>query len=282
MAGRNVGNLVRHHACKLSLFVGRQNQSAVHVEETARQSEGVDLVRVDDLDSERHLGVGVAHQVLPDSIHVLIDDRVLNHAGGLFDHHGVLLAHLDFGVGRVPIAQAAAANLAIADRVYVVLAARLHAGAWRPVCLQAYRSKRKGSQSPLPGSCWSWDRWLPEEWSRQVSARPIGPWPARSGRSKATMQIEAETARAFMGTPVPERILTIVGCHHAAGDPLPTQRRSCACSEAPVAEEPLRWATLYAQSRMSTAVPASPAHIHPVDLPVTNPRWFVSCCAGPP
>src|SRR5581483_1381180 len=48
-----------------------------------------------------------------------------DEAGALLDLVGVLLAHLDFAVGRVPVAQAAATDLAIAHSAYVLNAARL-------------------------------------------------------------------------------------------------------------------------------------------------------------
>ena len=117
---------MRHHAGQFGFLVGGENQPAVDVEKPAGQRERVDFVGINHLDRERNLGVGVPHQVLPDAIHVLIDDRVLHQAGGLLHHHGVLLAHLDFGLGRVPVAQAASANVPVADGIHVVLTATLH------------------------------------------------------------------------------------------------------------------------------------------------------------
>jgi hypothetical protein len=46
----DVRDLVRHQTCQLRLAVGRQNHSAVYVELSARQSEGVNLGRVNYLD----------------------------------------------------------------------------------------------------------------------------------------------------------------------------------------------------------------------------------------
>jgi len=120
---RYVRDLVGHHAGQFGLFVRCKDQSAINVKKASRQGESVDLVRVDDFDRERHLGVGVANQVLPNPVDVFVDDRVLHHAGGLFHHHGVLLAHLDFGFGGVPVAQTALPYPAVANGVDVVFAA---------------------------------------------------------------------------------------------------------------------------------------------------------------
>ncbi len=123
VASGDVRDLVRHHAGQLGFIVSSQNQAGVHVEESAGQSEGVDVVGIHDLDRERHLRIGVAHQVLAHAIDVLGDHRVLNHLRAGLDHHRVLLAHLDVGVDRVPVAQTLAGltHFAIADIVDIVL-----------------------------------------------------------------------------------------------------------------------------------------------------------------
>ena len=72
-----------------------------------------------------NLGVGVFDQVLADAVNVLDDDRVGDEVGGFFDFHRILLANADFPVGGVPVAQAAAADVASADGGDVVLAAGL-------------------------------------------------------------------------------------------------------------------------------------------------------------
>ena len=68
-------DLVRHHAGEFGFVVGRENQSAVDVEESAGQREGVDFIVIEDLDGEGHARVGVAHQVLTNAIDVFVDDR---------------------------------------------------------------------------------------------------------------------------------------------------------------------------------------------------------------
>src|SRR5215469_3111475 len=68
VTGSNMGDLVRHNTGKFGLFVSSQDQSRVYVEESAGQGESIDFVRVDNLDGERDLGIGVADQVLTDAI----------------------------------------------------------------------------------------------------------------------------------------------------------------------------------------------------------------------
>jgi hypothetical protein len=63
--GRNVRDFVGHHAGQLSFVIRGENQTRVHIQETSRLSECVDLLGINYLDSEGHFGVGVANQVLP-------------------------------------------------------------------------------------------------------------------------------------------------------------------------------------------------------------------------
>ena len=123
MARRDVGDLMCHHARELGFLVGCQNQPRIHIEEPTGQREGVHFIGIDDLDGERHLRVGVAHQVLPDSVHILIDHRVLNHLGAGFHHLGVFLAHTDLAFDRIPVSHAAAPDFTVADGIHVVLSA---------------------------------------------------------------------------------------------------------------------------------------------------------------
>src|SRR5205807_1170062 len=123
MARRHVSNLVGHHARQLGLFVRSQNQARVYVKEASGQSEGMDVIRVDNLNRERYLGVGVARQVLPDTIHIFVDHGVLNQLGTGFHLLGILLAHSNFAFDGIPVAQTPPAHLAVAYGVHVVLAA---------------------------------------------------------------------------------------------------------------------------------------------------------------
>ena len=123
MTGCDVRDLVRHDPGRTQLLRRPQGvESRVDIEETAGQCEGIDVIRVNDLDGERYLRVGVAYQVLADAVH-LGDHRVADHLGAGFHLLGIGLAHADFAFNRVPVAKAAAANLAVADGVHVVLAA---------------------------------------------------------------------------------------------------------------------------------------------------------------
>ncbi len=115
-----------HDPGQLRLLVGIQNQAGVDVEESAGQRQGVDLVRIDDLDGERNLAIGVLDDVLADAVDVFHDHRIGDELGALLDLRGVHLAHLDLGVGRVPVAHAAPADIAIAHCVHVVDAPRLY------------------------------------------------------------------------------------------------------------------------------------------------------------
>ena len=118
MAGGDVRDFMRHHARQLSFVIGGQNQPRVDVEKSARQREGVDLVGVDDLDGEGHLGIGVAHQVLADAVHILRDHRIGNQFRGVLNLLRILPAHGNLLVQRVPVpCTASATHVAVADRV---------------------------------------------------------------------------------------------------------------------------------------------------------------------
>ena len=128
VVGADVGDLVGHDAGKFGFFVGGQDEAGVDVEESAGQRHGVDLVGVDDLDGEGDFAVGVLDDVLADAVDVLDDDGVGDEVGGLLNLHGVLLAVADLPVGGVPVAHAAAADVACAYGVDVVFAAGLDVG----------------------------------------------------------------------------------------------------------------------------------------------------------
>ena len=79
---------MRHDSGQFRLFVSREYDARVHEDEPAREGKGVDAVVFDHLERERHLGVGVPDDILPDAVDELVDDRVLDepdltlHLGG--------------------------------------------------------------------------------------------------------------------------------------------------------------------------------------------------------
>ena len=126
--GADVGGLVGHDAGKFGLFVSGHDEAGVDVEEAAGKGHGVDLVRVDDLDGEGDLAIGVLDDVLTDAVDVFDDDGVGDEVGGLLDLHRVGLADADLPVGGVPVADAATADVAVAYGVDVIFAAGLDVG----------------------------------------------------------------------------------------------------------------------------------------------------------
>ena len=84
------------------------------------------MIVIDDFNCERHLRIGVAHQVLPDAIYVFVHHRIGHQFGALLHLLGVLLAHGDFLFDRVPIPQAFIADVAIANRIHIVETALLY------------------------------------------------------------------------------------------------------------------------------------------------------------
>ncbi len=102
-----------HDASHLGFFVSVEDEAGVDVEEAAGQCHGVDLVRIDDLDGERDLAVGVLDDVLADAVDVLFNDGIGDEVGAFLDLIGVGLAHLDFRVGGVPVAHTPAADVPV-------------------------------------------------------------------------------------------------------------------------------------------------------------------------
>ena len=124
VAGCHVRNFVRHHSGQLRFLVCRQDQSGIDIEKTTRQSEGIDVVGVDYLDCERHLRIGIAHQVLSHPVDVFSHHRVLDQLHRGFDLLGILLAHGDLFLHAIPVAQSGlAAHVAIAYSFDIRLAA---------------------------------------------------------------------------------------------------------------------------------------------------------------
>jgi hypothetical protein len=79
VARGDVRNFVGHDAGEFGLFLGAKDQAAVNIEKAAGEGEGVDFVRVNDLDGEGHARIGVADKVLADAVDVFGDDGIVNH-----------------------------------------------------------------------------------------------------------------------------------------------------------------------------------------------------------
>jgi hypothetical protein len=88
---------------------------AISWEEPARQRERVHLFGIQHFDGERNFGVGVAHQVLADPVHIFGDDRIIHNLGLAFDFLRQLLAYGDFLFQGVEID--ALTHIPIADLV---------------------------------------------------------------------------------------------------------------------------------------------------------------------
>jgi len=108
-----------HDAGEFRLFLGAQNQTAVDVEKSAGKREGVDFIRVDDLDGEGNSRVGIANQVLANAIDVFGDDGIVYQFRRTFDFLGQRFAEADFALDGLKIY--ALADVAIADRFDVIL-----------------------------------------------------------------------------------------------------------------------------------------------------------------
>ena len=89
-------DLMRHYAGHFGLGIGAQDQPAVNVEESAWQSEGIHHIGIDHLYGEGHLGVGVAHQVLPHTIDILTHHWIINQLGRALNLLRQGLAERDF------------------------------------------------------------------------------------------------------------------------------------------------------------------------------------------
>src|SRR5262249_35082609 len=72
----DMGDLVRHDTGEFSLVISGQNQTTVDVEKTARQSEGIDFIGLDDLDCKRNSSVRVANNILTYPVYIFIDDGI--------------------------------------------------------------------------------------------------------------------------------------------------------------------------------------------------------------
>ena len=89
-------DLVAHHSRQLVHAIGALENAAVHIDDSARQREGVHDVRVDDIELPLQVSARrVARDLVAERIHVLIDDRVLDERELLPNLSGLLLSELD-------------------------------------------------------------------------------------------------------------------------------------------------------------------------------------------
>ena len=114
----DVGDFVSHHAGQLSFVIGFQKQAGIDEEEPARQGKCVHFFRIQHLDGEGDLGVGVPHQILAHAVDVLRDDRVVDDLALALHFLGQLFAEGDFFLQRVEVH--ALADIAVSDGVRVL------------------------------------------------------------------------------------------------------------------------------------------------------------------
>src|SRR6266576_159619 len=126
-----MSDLVRHDRGKLCFVLSGQKQATVHVQESARKSEGVDFLRVDDLDDERHFSIGVADDVLHHTIDVLRYERIVQGLSFTLDLIRIFMTEFDLSLERVPIADTLSADVARPDGVEVVYALGVLRPLWR-------------------------------------------------------------------------------------------------------------------------------------------------------
>ena len=103
-----------HDSGEFRFIVRREDQTAVDVEKAARKSERVDFVRIDDLDRKWNLRIGIADDVLGNTVDVLIDGGIVEQPLLLLDLPGKVPAQSDFPVERNEI-DAALIDIARAD-----------------------------------------------------------------------------------------------------------------------------------------------------------------------
>ena len=113
-----------HHTSQFGFFIRCQNQSGIHVKKTARQGKRIDVIRVDHLDRERHLSIGVAYQVLSHPVDVFCNHRVLDQLYAGFHLLGILLAHGNLFLHPIPVSHASlAADIAVSHSINIRLTA---------------------------------------------------------------------------------------------------------------------------------------------------------------
>ena len=87
MSCGDVCDLMGHYTGKFRLIISCEQQAFVDEEKAAGKCECVHFVTVNNFDREWNLRIRIKHNVLPDSIHVFRDDRILDHLCLLLDFH---------------------------------------------------------------------------------------------------------------------------------------------------------------------------------------------------
>ena len=81
MTSRNMRDFVRHHAGEFGFAVDRQDQSTIHVQVAAGKSKNSGVLRIDDLNGEGQLRVGVASELLAQAVYIIGDAGIGNELG---------------------------------------------------------------------------------------------------------------------------------------------------------------------------------------------------------
>ena len=123
MACANMRNLMSHYPSQFGFAVSRKNGSRININKPARKRHRLHHIRVNDLESKRHLRIRVAHQILPQPVHILSNDGIRNKLRSRIHHLTILLSHLDVAFDGIPVSEAASAYFAVADCVDVIFAA---------------------------------------------------------------------------------------------------------------------------------------------------------------
>ena len=94
-----------HHAGQLRFVPRGQKQTLVDIEIASRKSEGVDLVRIYDLDVKGNLGIRMLDDVLANPVHVISDHGIFNHSSRLLKFPRNLVAQSDLFFHRYEVGQ---------------------------------------------------------------------------------------------------------------------------------------------------------------------------------
>src|SRR5947209_1427532 len=121
VAGGHVANLMGHDSGQFRFLIGGEYGAGVHVHVTAGQRKGVGRFVIQNFNNERHLGIRITHDVLPDAVDVFGDLRIGDEFRTGIYLPGKLMAHSHLFIQRVPVGKTAvAAYVALPDGVHVV------------------------------------------------------------------------------------------------------------------------------------------------------------------